>query len=1168
MTVRRLDDDQEVARLPGSGGARTVIFGADGRTLLLHEAKSGLLQRWTIGDADVTTVATIAPEVCRWQQSRDGRRLLAVRASPVCSLEVIELPSGRGCFQFRSATSLVPHDASKRAALSPDGRWLAFVDGLYLAPQHSQVLLFDVDSGKAAPGLAHHENVTSPVWHPDNRTLAVGGINSNDVYLWDAPSTRLINTLRDQKGGEPTLAMSPSGQLLTGVSDGAGSQVFWHPHLGKLLLRTPLRYALKSTVQDGRQFEYSIDKPRITLRVAEPSPVFRILVPDPAGPPRDHARSVSVHPDGKVLAFGHRFGVSLFDLASGLLLGQIDLGPTPHFGYDVARFDPSQGDLLAYGPQGLYRWPVRVNGAPPETIAVGPERLLGNWARGSGFDVSGDGGLIAVADSSNAAVLQTQDGAVTLLGPLADCRDVQVSPDGRWVFASTFGATNGTVWDSQSGRQVAKIDGAYGLFSPDGNWLWSHRTRYRLGTWEQGPPLPTPGGPEPMAFSPDGSVFAGAVGDEPVALVDAITGATLAHLSPPLQSRCENATFSPDGWQLMLRDVDLVSVFAWDLRVLRQHLAELGLDWDAPPLPPAREEVRRPPPVLTVQTVQMIERSLESQVALRQWSAASASLKQLADCNPGDHFPRFQLGILSVFLDDELTLGDTTAQVEKRFAGATDPFVRERFTKLFALARATLPGLTIPEAWLQSVRADRAEGILEYWNPLAAALVSLSQDEPADALACLKRADAANPGVVVLTASCHFARCLALSAQGDRPAAQDAYAQGLLVYWTRLPHLPTEAMLPKDFFHVLPRDFFQEYLVACVLCRRAEQRLFGREQTEIERYGMLAEARAARAARGDDAGPPIRHPNEVLKPTEDVGSWAIYVNPDAKMAVRAAEGAIVFQIDSAGGADWHVLAFQHGLDLKEGGEYVLRFKARGANARNASVLAGIDHEDWHAVGLDEKISLTEEFDSFEFKFYAHDVAPNGIRVGFFLGGENGAVFVKEMSLVETAFDAERPTLRNPHEVLKPVAAVSSWLLYVDPAAKASLHAADGTIVFQVDSTGGADWHVQAFEHGLDLKEGAEYVVRFKARADKARGAVLVAGIDHEDGHSIGLNEKISVTEEFGSFEFKFRAQGAVPNRSRFGFLLGGETGDVFVKDMSLVESAFDAEGAPIGDKKP
>ena len=42
------------------------------------------------------------------------------------------------------------------------------------------------------------------------------------------------------------------------------------------------------------------------------------------------------------------------------------------------------------------------------------------------------------------------------------------------------------------------------------------------------------------------------------------------------------ATFSPDGSRLVVTTNDGPAVHVWDLRAIRKHLAEMGLDWDAP----------------------------------------------------------------------------------------------------------------------------------------------------------------------------------------------------------------------------------------------------------------------------------------------------------------------------------------------------------------------------------------------------------------------------------------------------------------------------------------------------------------------------------------------------------------------------------------------------------
>jgi serine/threonine protein kinase/WD40 repeat protein len=597
VSVRRLEDDEEVARLSGAGHARTILFGTDGQTLLLHEHDSGALQRWTIGGPAPKTVATIADGVCLWQQSRDGRRLLALHQSAQGTrAEVIDLPSGRFRFEHRSPT----HDAWKtrwRAALSPDGKWLAVADGVYGSPQRNRLLLFDLDTGKRAGELASPQ-AFAPAWHPDSRTLAVanwdGGIN-----LWDAPAGKLLRTLSDQLGGEPTLAMSPSGQLLTSMGSWNGGQVFWHPLTGKPLLRTPFRYFMTQTVQDGRQYEVAIDKTQLTLHTVEPSPVFLTLVSNGS------CHEVTVHPGGRLLAVGKMNGVSLFDLPTGLEIGHLDLGDNRS-----VRFDPSTGDLLTYGVRGLFRWPVRITPGSPDAIVVGPPRLLGPGSDAR-FDASQDGKVIAAANYTQVMVYR-QEGqrlrAITL-GPLTETRVVRLSPDGHWALTVNHRTGEGLIWDAQAGRQVAKVRGVdnsfnFGLFAlfftPDSRWLTDGRRRLEVGTWKEGPAVPVADGPQVQVFAPDGAMFAGQSNAEVVDLVETATGKTLVQLGLPEQSRMLHGTFSPDGSQLIQQSVDYFYLYAWDLRALRRHLADLELDWKAPPFPPAPAVESRLPPVLTI----------------------------------------------------------------------------------------------------------------------------------------------------------------------------------------------------------------------------------------------------------------------------------------------------------------------------------------------------------------------------------------------------------------------------------------------------------------------------------------------------------------------------------------------------------------------------------------
>lgn len=633
VTVRRLEGDEEVARLPGSGRARTILFGADGKSLLLYDPQSRMLDQWVIGNASAAEVTTLESDVCHWQQSRDGRRVLVVHASPVPSAEVIDIPSGRRCFVQNLNAPLPACPPDRWAALSPDGRWLAYVLEL-----PSNISVVDVDHGKALKTLNYPESVVSPVWHPDSRTLAAACLASGDIYLWDALAGKrtgmLMNTFRDQQGADPTLAMSASGQLLASVSGSPATLTLWQPRRGWPELRMPFRHPLRSTVDDGRLFQWSTDNTRVDLHVAEPSPVLRILVPE-EGPGQNNAHSISVHPGGRLIALGHDYGVSLFDLPSGVFLANVEAVDTNFRGYGFARFDPSTGDLVSLGRFGYCRQTVRFPDSdrpsivvdPPQRlgnlaflpkeghrngpIVIDPPQRLGNWPRGGKFDISDDGRVVIITATYNTAVVLARDGAVELLGPHVDCRDVAISRDGNWVSGGHYGTDKGSVWDAHSGALVATVEGRSLLFSPDSKSFWADRTRYDTGSWRKAAPLPNSDGPAPIAFSPDGQVFVGEAGEGAVALVDADTGKLLVHLGRPpaalMRSPCDFASFSSNGSQLVLWDNDTRCLLAWDLRTLRQELAKLGLDWDGAPSPPAADDVGRLPPRLEVRQIQPFE---------------------------------------------------------------------------------------------------------------------------------------------------------------------------------------------------------------------------------------------------------------------------------------------------------------------------------------------------------------------------------------------------------------------------------------------------------------------------------------------------------------------------------------------------------------------------------
>jgi hypothetical protein len=136
----------------------------------------------------------------------------------------------------------------------------------------------------------------------------------------------------------------------------------------------------------------------------------------------------------------------------------------------------------------------------------------------------------------------------------------------------------------------------------------------------------------------------------------------------------------------------------------------------------------------------------------------------------------------------------------------------------------------------------------------------------------------------------------------------------------------------------------------------------------------------------------------ILKPVNKTESWRFEQHEEGKGKMSVDGDAIVFEVTEVDGTEWHVQAFQTPLDIKDGKEYTLTFKAKSSEDREVGVQAGIDGDDYHMIGLDEKADLTKEWKDHKFTFTASDVKEKMNRVGFVLGGAKGKVWVKEMAL--------------------------------------------------------------------------------------------------------------------------------------------------------------------------
>jgi hypothetical protein len=137
----------------------------------------------------------------------------------------------------------------------------------------------------------------------------------------------------------------------------------------------------------------------------------------------------------------------------------------------------------------------------------------------------------------------------------------------------------------------------------------------------------------------------------------------------------------------------------------------------------------------------------------------------------------------------------------------------------------------------------------------------------------------------------------------------------------------------------------------------------------------------------------------LLKPTNKLDTWRLEQHMEGKATMTVDGDAIAFDVTATGTEPWHVQATHTGLDLMDGKEYVLTFKAKASSDRSVQVNAMIDQDDWHNIGLSELADFAKEWKDYKYEFKADQTVKAGKnRVSFVLGGDKGKVWLKDVTL--------------------------------------------------------------------------------------------------------------------------------------------------------------------------
>ena len=287
-----------------------------------------------------------------------------------------------------------------------------------------------------------------------------------------------------------------------------------------------------------------------------------------------------VHPAGRLLAVETADGTRLFDLQTGDELAWLWPGG--------GIFAANGALLTANGNDAVLCWPIQ-HESDPNRLQVGPPEVL---QYGIFIDMACDKNARVIGLGALDGAYVVRPGKRTVrLRPHADARHIAISPDGRYAATGNHGGMGGVkIWNTETGELVARFavgSGCYPLFSPDGKWLAGSGSAgsflVKLDTWVQ---CTTANSQRGDFFSPDGSFLVNTPGPGVFRLQNPDTGEETVRLEDPHnEGDIGSAAITPDGSKLVCSQDKSRVIRVWDLRMIREELDALGLDWKAPPFP-------------------------------------------------------------------------------------------------------------------------------------------------------------------------------------------------------------------------------------------------------------------------------------------------------------------------------------------------------------------------------------------------------------------------------------------------------------------------------------------------------------------------------------------------------------------------------------------------------
>ncbi len=568
ISVRRVADDHELALLPGEAhGAWTLHFSPDGKYLAAgyqqrFQRDALLFCIWDVDKREAIVRLKTTAGCGEVDFSPDSKRATYMKG--VGKLVIRDLEDDKGQEQV-----LKLPQQPKHVAFHPDGTKLAVT-------LEQIVEVRSIDPWTVTDQWKHPAEVIGLAWRRDGKLLATAC--GYRIYLWEPGKKEPLAVLPGHEGLVTEVAFNHAGDLLASKGHD-GTVRLWDVELRRQLVRTTSVFTGCSRMHfspDDSRLGFASDGSKLWLWNVARGAECRTLEVRPPANWNSFAGCFSS--DSRSIAVTGTDGLRIWNWSKG---GPPDFVPLLDFA--SVSFAPD-GTAFTTGEAGLQRWPLTGDGFKSSPTQVGAATPMQRAA------LSRDGRkLVACVAKDEGAIINLDKPDEPIEFEHKRLRFVAINHDGTLVAtAPWYGDSVGVkVWDGVTGKIVRDLP-AYAsatvAFSPTGNQLTvATESEYRLydtTSWEpklriaKYPEI----GPGEASYAVTRSLLALRHSPTQLRLVDPKDGRLLAELQTPAQRSILWHTLSPDGQALAACCYGGV-VHIWNLQLIRQQLAQRGLDW-------------------------------------------------------------------------------------------------------------------------------------------------------------------------------------------------------------------------------------------------------------------------------------------------------------------------------------------------------------------------------------------------------------------------------------------------------------------------------------------------------------------------------------------------------------------------------------------------------------